>query len=72
MTHRGMKEEQAIKLASWMSEIKDLIADFKYLETKEERKVQKKEFEEFISNNETLKRIRLEVKEMCEQFPVYK
>ena len=67
-----MKEEQVIKLASWMTEIKDLIADYKYLETKEERKVQKKEFREFIKNNEVLKRIRQEVKEMCEQFPIYK
>jgi glycine/serine hydroxymethyltransferase len=67
-----MKEEQVIKLASWMNEIKDLIADYKYLETKEERKIQKKEFREFIKSNDTLKRIRQEVKEMCEQFPIYK
>ena len=72
MTHRWMKEEQAIKLASWMAEIKDLIADYKYLETKEERKEQKKEFREFIKNSEVLKRIRQEVKEMCEKFPIYK
>jgi glycine/serine hydroxymethyltransferase len=72
MSHRGMKEEQAIKLAFWMNEIKDLISEFKYQDTKEERKIHKKEFKEFISNNDTLKRIRLEVKEMCEQFPIYK
>jgi glycine/serine hydroxymethyltransferase len=67
-----MKEEQAIKLASWMSEIKDLISEFKYQETKEKRIAQKKEFREFIKDNEILKRIRLEVKEMCEEFPIYK
>jgi len=72
MSHRGMKEEQVIKLASWMNEIKDLISEFKYQETKEERKAHKKEFKEFIKDNETLKRIRLEVKEMCEKFPIYK
>ena len=71
MTHRWMKEEQVVKLASWMAEIKDLVSDYKYLETKEERKVQKKEFREFIKNSETLKRIRQEVKEMCEKFPIY-
>ena len=72
MSHRWMKEEQAIKLASWMNEVKELIKDYKYLDTKEERLAQKKEFREFISNNETLKRIRQEVKEMCEKFPIYK
>jgi len=72
MSHRWMKEEQAIKLASWMNEIKDLISEFKYQETKEKRIAQKKEFREFIKDNETLKRIRLEVKEMCEMFPIYK
>jgi len=72
MSYRGMKEEQAIKLASWMNEIKDLISEFKYKETKEERITQKKEFREFIKDNEVLKRIRLEVKEMCEEFPIYK
>ena len=72
MSHRWMKEEQAIKLASWMNEIKNLISDYKYLETKEERKLQKKEFREFIKNSDILKRIRQEVKEMCEEFPIYK
>ena len=72
MTHRWMKEEQVIKLASWMNEVKELIKDYKYLDTKEERLAQKKEFREFISNNETLKRIRQEVKEMCKKFPIYK
>jgi len=67
-----MKEPQAIKLASWISEIKEIISDFNYLPTKEERKIQKKEFREFIKNNSRIKEIRLEVKEMCEQFPIYK
>jgi glycine hydroxymethyltransferase len=71
MTQRGMKEEQMVMVADMMYRVSQTVEQFIYKNTKEERKSQLKEFREFIRNNEELKSIKIEVAELCSQFPIY-
>lgn len=71
MTMRGMKEKEMKQVGAWMKRVFDCVEHFKYLEDKQARKVQKKEFKEFIQNSEELKSIRSEIAEFCLKFPIY-
>ena len=71
MTMRGMKEDDMKQVASWMKRVFDEIIGFKHIEDKESRKQQKAEFQEFIKNNDELKKIRWEIGEFCKNFPIY-
>ncbi|MCD5380554.1 serine hydroxymethyltransferase [Candidatus Gracilibacteria bacterium] len=72
LTQRGMKEDDVKFVALKMKEVSDIISDFQYKDTKEERIAQKKEFREFVKNNSELKTIKAEMKELCGRFPIYK
>lgn len=72
MTMRGMKEEEMKKVAFYMNEVDEVIKDFKYSDIKEERIENLRKFREFIKNNDKLKEIRQKVKELCNNFPIYK
>ena len=72
LTQRGMKEDEVKFVALKMKQVADIVSDFQYKETKEERIAQKKEFREFVANNQELKNIKAEMKELCGRFPIYK
>ncbi len=71
MTMRGMKESEMKIVAGWMKEVFDEISEFTYKETKEERREELKKFRKFIKDNQNIKRIREEVKQLCLKFPIY-
>lgn len=71
MTQRGMKETQMQQVADLMNRVSQIIKDFEYLEDKDQRVQQLKEFRTFISDNKELKIIREEVKNLCKNFPIY-
>ena len=72
LSMRGMKEVEVKQVAFWMNEVSEIVKDFTYLETKEDRIEQKKKFKEFISTNTRLQEIRKDVAELCMKFPIYK
>lgn len=71
MTQRWMKESQMQEVADLMFQVSEIIKDFSYIEDKEERKQQLKDFRNFISQNQELKHIRQKVKTLCSNFPIY-
>ncbi|PID86349.1 serine hydroxymethyltransferase [Candidatus Gracilibacteria bacterium] len=72
MTMRGMKSEEMKKVADWIKRVYDIVSEFDYRETKEERVEELKKFYNFLENNKDLEKIREEVKELCLKFPIYK
>jgi len=72
MTMRGMKEPEMEKIASWINDVFEIVKGFDYSPDKEERKIIKKEFKEFLKDNSDLKNIKDEIKIFCEKFPIYK
>jgi len=72
MTMRWMKEDQMIQVAKWIGEVIFEIKDFVFVENKNERNILYDKFKIFINKNEKLKKIKWEVKKLCERFPIYK
>ena len=72
MTMRWMKENEMKIVAFLIYRVSEIIKDFKYIENKENRKENLKSFYKFIENNNDLKKIRGEVRELCLKFPIYK
>ena len=72
MTMRWMKENEMKIVASLIFRVSEIIKDFKYIEDKDDRKKNMKDFYEFIEKNNNLKDIRLEVRELCLKFPIYR
>jgi len=72
MTMRGMKEAEMEKVANWIKQVSNIIKDFKFEEEKEQRIITLKKFRSFINENEDIKKIRQEIKKLCEKFPIYK
>lgn len=71
MTTRGMKEEEMKIVAGWLKRVFDQIAEFDLPEGKKERIAYLKDFQKKIEGNEELKKIREEVKELCQKFGIY-
>lgn len=71
MTTRGMKEEEMKIVAGWLKKVFDEIKEFDLPEGKNERIAYLQEFKNKIEENKELKKIREEVKEMCQKFPIY-
>jgi len=69
---RGMKEPEMEKIALWINDVFEIVKGFDYSPDKEERKIIKKEFKEFLKDNSDLKNIKDEIKIFCEKFPIYK
>ena len=67
-----MKEPEMKKVALWIDRVCNIVSGFEYKEDKEERKRETKKFKEFIDGNEELLKIKAEIKEFCEDFPIYK
>ena len=72
MTTRGMREPEMKQVAGWIYRVSEIVTDFTYMENKEDRIAQRKEFQAFIQDNDALKEIREEVRNLCKQFPIYK
>ncbi len=71
ITTRKMKEAEMALIANWIAQIVDLIKKYQLPQEKEARREYLKKFREEISNNETIKKIKQEVLELCKKFPVY-
>lgn len=72
VTTRWFRETEIKLIAKYFKEIFDIISEFNYSRDKEIRIKTRKEFIKLIKSNSRLKEIRLEVKELCEKFPIYK
>ncbi|MDD3302517.1 MAG: serine hydroxymethyltransferase [Candidatus Gracilibacteria bacterium] len=70
-TMRGMKELEMEKIADWIKRVDDIIKDYVYIEDKDERLNNLKEFYEFIDKNQELEVIKKEINELCLKFPIY-
>jgi len=70
-TMRGMKELEMEKIADWIKRVDDIIKDYVYIEDKDERLNNLKEFYEFIDKNQELEEIKKEINELCLKFPIY-
>jgi len=70
ITTRGMKEGEIKKIADWILKVVDHVKDKKIPEGKEERIAFMKSFRKEIKNDEFLKKIASEVKNLCKSFPV--
>jgi glycine hydroxymethyltransferase len=70
ITTRGMEEKEMEKIAEWISQVAELIKDYKLPETKEERVEYLKKFREDIEKNESIKKIKQEILEFGKGFPI--
>lgn len=69
ITAREMKEPEINKISDWIIKIINHVKSEKLPEDKEERKIFTKNFRERISNDDFLKKINLQVKNLCNKFP---
>jgi len=70
ITTRGMKEEEMKLIANWVVQIVNEIKPYRLPETKEEIRDYLKKFREEIKKNELIKKIKKEVLEFSQKFPI--
>lgn len=70
LTTRGMKALEMKKIAHWMSDVIDEVADFSLPEDREKRKGVWKQTKKDIVANNKLAKIAREVKNLCINFPI--
>lgn len=70
LTSRGMKEEEMRQIGKWIAQIVKEFATTKLPENKEERSGAVKEFAAKLSENNLIKEIKEQVKELASRFPV--
>lgn len=70
ITTRGMKEKEITKISGWILKVVDHVKGKIIPEGKEERILFMKSFRKEIREDEFLKKIALEVKNLCKSFPV--
>lgn len=70
ITTRGMREQEMVKIASWVEMVIDEIKDERLPKEKEDRKHFMKEFRSRISKNKNLLTIAREVKTLTSKYPV--
>jgi glycine hydroxymethyltransferase len=71
ITTRGMKEKEMEQIGKWIADIVNEVKDYQLPVDKEERKEYIKEFKEKISKNDNIAKIKDNVVELCNQFPLY-
>lgn len=71
ITSRNMKENEMKMIANWIIKIVSEIGNYKLPDNKEERTTYVQKFTEDIKKNETIKKVRQEVMELCKKFPLY-
>lgn len=69
VTTRGMKESEMRTISEWILRVVDHVKDEKLPEDKEERREFIKNFKTKIVNDQFLKEIAIEVKDLCKKFP---
>jgi glycine hydroxymethyltransferase len=70
LTTRGFKEQDFEKVGDWIAQALNQIKGYKLPGEKEERRPYISKFKKEIRQNETLKKIREEIKEFTQNFPV--
>ena len=70
ITTRGMKEEEMKLVAGVIAQVIQEIKEYQLPETKEERIAYLKQFKKDIAENQKLKAVKQEVKELCNRFPL--
>lgn len=70
ITTRGMKEEEMKVIANWIAQIANEIKNYQLPEIKEERGEYLKKFREDMAENEVIKKIKKQVLELCQKFPI--
>jgi glycine hydroxymethyltransferase len=71
VTTRGMKESQMDQIGAWIAEVVNLVSDSSLPQTKKQRRQFIKEFKEEIKNNDRIKSIYQEVKQMTQDYPLF-
>ena len=71
ITTRGMKEKEMELIADWIAQIVNEIKKYQLPAEKEERREYLKKFKKEIKANESIKKIRQQVLELCKKFPIY-
>lgn len=72
VTSRGMDEKDMEQIADWIYEVTEYVKDYQLPQDKKEWSSFIKEFKAKMENDEELLRIRAEVKELAEQFPLFR
>lgn len=72
LTVRGMKEKEMKLIAEWISRVMDEIKNHDVPDDKEKRKKYLKKAKAAIAKNNSLKKIKKDVKTLCGKFPLYK
>jgi len=70
VTTRGMKEKEMVKIAGWMNETINAVANHEFPSDKEKRREFWKKFRQEIVKNEKLIKTSKEVKSLCAKFPL--
>lgn len=70
ITTRGMKEQEMVQIADWISQVIDEVKGYTLPTDKEQRKELLKKFRIEIAKNQKLLSIQEAVKKLCNQFPL--
>jgi len=70
ITTRGMREREMAQIGKWIAEIVQEIKEYRLPETKEERIAYLKQFKKDIAENSVIQKIKEEVKELSQRFPL--
>lgn len=71
VTTRGMKEKEMRMIGDWFKQVLDALKKYEMPKDKEARKEIIKKFRTSFARDSVLKKIRGEVKALCQKFPVY-
>ena len=70
ITTRGMKEDEMKIIGKWIADVIQEIKEYQLPETKEERIAYLKQFKKDIAESPTIQKIKEEVKEFSQRFPL--
>ena len=68
---RGMGTTEMALIAYWIASVVDLVSTYKLPQKSDERKIFMKDFRKEIALNNQLAKIRTQVTELCNKFPIY-
>ena len=71
LTTRGMKEKEMSEIAGMIVRVIGQITKYRMPDEKQERQQAIKRFREEIASNDEIRRVRSEVKGLCDRFPLY-
>jgi glycine hydroxymethyltransferase len=72
LTSRGMKENEMELIGSWIAKIIFEVKNYELSEDKNQRNEVLKQFREDTKQNNTVKKTRQSVIDLCKKFPLYK